>query len=195
MEFQSIESEMRDVIFCDPSFIDNFLTGDSSRLKSVLQHCHKSSVYNKQLRKWTIPRAKHESQLYQPALRIINTIKGAVDAATGKTHTVPFLDRSDHPIASDHTFKHPTKPDLVLFEGTHEHWETVRMPIEVKRLKTHLKVGVKNMSCYARGVFSHQLHRRRLRLSGSTALGFCTRSLSIFARTRIGSPRRLRLCL
>ncbi|KAG9076886.1 hypothetical protein FS749_011287 [Ceratobasidium sp. UAMH 11750] len=54
------------------------------------------------------------------------------------------------------------KPDLALFEGTTRHWETVRMPIEVKRQATYLKTGMKQLTRYARAVFAHQLHRRHL---------------------------------
>ncbi|KAG8725744.1 hypothetical protein FRC10_007904, partial [Ceratobasidium sp. 414] len=54
------------------------------------------------------------------------------------------------------------KPDLVLFDGPTRHWETVRLPIEVKTQETYLKVGMKQLTRYARAVFAHQLHRRHL---------------------------------
>ncbi|KAG9103626.1 hypothetical protein FRC06_009284 [Ceratobasidium sp. 370] len=160
-----LELEVRDHIFCDPLFIERFLAGDKNKLRSVLQLCHKSPAYSRQRRKWSIPRAKEEAQLYQPVQRVLNTIKAAVDTATGRTSATAFLNRAGRPISADCELNALTQPDLVLFDGTlehNEHWETIRMTVSVKRLKSHLKAAMAGLAFDARAVFTHQLHRRHL---------------------------------
>lgn len=39
-----------------------------------------------------------------------------------------------------------TGPDIVLFEGEHEHWENMRMVIEVKGDLEQLKEGMEQLS-------------------------------------------------
>ncbi|KAG8745862.1 hypothetical protein FRC10_006889 [Ceratobasidium sp. 414] len=164
MVSEPLDSEVKDLIFCDPSFTKHFLVGDKKQQRIVLQQCHKSVVHQKQGR-WSIPRAKNEDQLYSPVLRILNTIKGAVDIAMGRTPTNAFLNRAGQTISADCKLDSLTRPDLVLFDGAHErheHWETVRMTVSVKRLKSHLKAAITGLAFDARAVFTHQLHRRHL---------------------------------
>ncbi|KAG8745854.1 hypothetical protein FRC10_006881 [Ceratobasidium sp. 414] len=161
-----LELEVRDHIFCDPLFIERFLSvGDKDKLKTVLQLCHKSPTYNKQRRKWTIPRSRQEARLYQPIQRILNTIKVAVETTTGRTSATTFLNRAGRPINADCELNPLTRPDLVLFDGAlehNEHWETIHMTVSVKRLKSHLKAAIAGLAFDARAVFTHQLHRRHL---------------------------------
>lgn len=133
-----------------------------------------------------------ESKLYHPVRNTLNAIKHCVDAishlslndlenglgssqdeqitdtlSNADPDDVPlmpdFQDRSSRPIESDEADAINLKPDIVLFDTyTHEHWETVRMPIEIKKRPQHHKAGMKQLSRYARAVFAHQLHRRHL---------------------------------
>ncbi|KAG8708305.1 hypothetical protein FRC08_018970 [Ceratobasidium sp. 394] len=152
-----LESEMQGAIFCDPNFVRNFLTVDSTRLQAVLENCQSQldAVY---LRK----NITQEDQLYEPIRRVLNVIKQAVDGGSDASHSFPFVDVSAEPIACHYDDMAGIRPDLVLFDGPTRHWETVRLPIEVKTQETFLKVGMKQLTRYARAVFAHQLHRRHL---------------------------------
>ncbi|KAG9099018.1 hypothetical protein FS749_002306, partial [Ceratobasidium sp. UAMH 11750] len=160
-----LELEVRDHIFCDPLFLERFLSvDDKDKLKRVLQLCHKSSAYKRQ-RKWTIPSSRGDTQLSQSVQSILNTIKTAVDDVTGRKSATAFLNRADRPINADCELDFLTHPDLVLFDGTlahNDHWETVRMTVSVKRLDLHLKAAIAGLAFDARAVFTHQLHRRHL---------------------------------
>ncbi|KAG8710330.1 hypothetical protein FRC08_017296 [Ceratobasidium sp. 394] len=161
---QPLNSELQDLIFCDPLFTKHFFVGDKKKQGAILQQCHRSVVYKKQSR-WSIPRVGKEDQLYTPVISILNTIKGAVDIAMGRTSTNTFLNRAGQEISADCKLDPLTRPDLVLFDGAHEgheHWETVRMTVSVKRLKSHLKAAITGLAFDARAVFTHQLHRRHL---------------------------------
>jgi hypothetical protein len=113
-----------------------------------------------------------EKELYAPVLKVLNTIKKAVDDVHGSPEAlVPglenvepelIIDNNKYPINSDLANTQYIKPDLVLFQDAQRHWENVRLPIEIKRLPGHHKVGMKQLSRYARAVFAHQLHRRHL---------------------------------
>lgn len=167
-----IESEMQDAVFHDPRFVDNFLAGDRTRLEEVLEYCRTSDAYNIDTNEWKVPTTKRESCLYGPILDILNTIGAGVHhvdnppagtASGSDDHARPlFKDRSSRSIPSDEVETAKIKPDIVLFDSRHEHWETVRMAIEIKKLPGHRKAGMKQLSRYARAVFAHQLHRRHL---------------------------------
>ncbi|KDN38424.1 hypothetical protein RSAG8_09518, partial [Rhizoctonia solani AG-8 WAC10335] len=169
-----LESELRDTNFHDPKFVERFLSGAAEKLQAIEQHCRASDRdYNKG--RWSLPkRVSHEEQLYQPIANILNRIKNAVDNVHGYSpsmtldsdseHSTPelFINNHDRAINSDLDNTSKIKPDLVLFQDSHPHWESVRMPVEVKRLPGHHKAGMKQLSRYARAVFAHQLHRRHL---------------------------------
>ncbi|CCO37270.1 hypothetical protein BN14_11425 [Rhizoctonia solani AG-1 IB] len=172
MELQ-LEDELRNVIFHDAKFIDHFLAGDNDKLTKVVKHCRKQDQQLKRKKKWSIPeRVSDEKELYAPVLKVLNTIKKAVDDVHGFPEAmVPSLedvepeviiDNHKYPINSDLANTQLIKPDLVLFQDAQRHWENVRLPIEIKRLPGHHKVGMKQLSRYARAVFAHQLHRRHL---------------------------------
>ncbi|KAG8729066.1 hypothetical protein FRC11_009591 [Ceratobasidium sp. 423] len=168
-----IEDELRDTIFHDPKFIERFLSGVDDKLQAINEHCHANDPDYNETGRWSWPeRVSHENQLYQPILDILNKIKRAVDAVHGSPPNLvprsddeppqPFIDNHLYPIDSDLANASKIKPDLVLFQDEHHHWENVRMPVEVKRLPGHHKAGMKQLSRYARAVFAHQLHRRHL---------------------------------
>ncbi|KAB5588779.1 CRISPR-associated endonuclease Cas9 [Ceratobasidium theobromae] len=184
-----IEAEMRDAILHDPKFIEHFLSGDSNLLDRVVQRCSSSEAYNQDKREWKIPaKIPQEQVLYTPVQNILNAIKHAVDHSinsdgndiqdssdhedsstnsSGDPDDVSiwttFRDTSNNPIPSDDADTAGLEPDLTLFEHvTYRHWETLRMPVEIKRLAGHHKHGMKQLSRYARAVFAHQIHRRHL---------------------------------
>ncbi|KAG8719361.1 hypothetical protein FRC08_003027 [Ceratobasidium sp. 394] len=152
-----LECEMEGAIFCDPNFADNFLTVDSTRLQIVLDDC-KDDLNRFHFQE----RITRERQLYDPIRGVLNIIKQAVDGVPDLDNLPAFVDVSAQPIPSHHDDTAGIKPDLALFDGPTHHWETMRMPIEVKRQATYLKTGVKQLTRYARAVFAHQLHRRHL---------------------------------
>ncbi|KAG8745183.1 hypothetical protein FRC10_008636 [Ceratobasidium sp. 414] len=152
-----LELEMQGAIFCDPNFVENFLTVDSTRLQTVLEDCEDDlAAFRFQ------DHVTRERQLYDPICQMLNIVKQAVDGGSDFDHLPAFLNVSAEPISSHYEDMAGIKPDLVLFEGTTRHWETVRMPIEVKRQATYLKTGMKQLTRYARAVFAHQIHRRHL---------------------------------
>jgi hypothetical protein len=163
-----IESEMRDAIFHDPSFVERFLSGDKTRLGAILEHCHASDAYDTDAASWRLPSSiTSEPCLYQPVLDILNTIKRAVDAPSNSSDNEESVATSfkgywSRTIPSDEAEIAGIKPDLVLFEGPHEHWETVRMTIEIKQSPGHHKAAIKQLARYARAMFAHQIHRRHL---------------------------------
>ncbi|KEP54020.1 kinase domain protein [Rhizoctonia solani 123E] len=113
-----------------------------------------------------------ENALYDPIVNILNTIKRAVDHVhppppspiTGAPDELPqlFIDSHKFAIPSDLADTNQIKPDLVLFQDSHRHWENVRIPVEVKTSPGLHKAGMKQLSRYARATFAHQLHRRHL---------------------------------
>jgi hypothetical protein len=162
-----IESEMRNAIFHDPRFVERFLTGDKDRLENILEHCRTSDAYNAETAEWRLPQnISSEPCLYQPVLNILNAIKRAVHATPDSTDSeavaTTFKGRWSRTIPSDEAEVRGIKPDLVLFEGQHEHWESVRMTIEIKPLPEHHKAAIKQLARYARATFAHQIHRRHL---------------------------------
>ncbi|CEL58530.1 hypothetical protein RSOLAG1IB_08622 [Rhizoctonia solani AG-1 IB] len=168
-----LEDELRNAVFRDPKFIKYFLSGDNGKLMDVLKYCSKHDYLFKRKKRWWIPtRVLEERKLYAPVLRILNTIKKAVDdvhgppedlvPSLGHAETERIVDSHNYPIDSDLADTQIIKPDLVLFQDAQRHWENVRLPIEIKRLPGHHKVGMKQLSRYAQAVFAHQLHRRHL---------------------------------
>ncbi|KAF8600856.1 hypothetical protein BDV93DRAFT_510526 [Ceratobasidium sp. AG-I] len=160
-----ISTEMEDAIFLDNDFVQNFLTGDSGYLDQVLERCKTSTRYSKRAKSWSLPKKGAESKLYRPILEIVNAIKRAVEACgDAETDTISplFIDHSAHTIPADDADSANTKPDIVLFEDRHEHWETVRIAIEVKLKPNQLKERIQQLSRYARAMYAHQLHRRHL---------------------------------
>ncbi|KAG9124204.1 hypothetical protein FRC07_012413 [Ceratobasidium sp. 392] len=138
---------------------------DKKKRKLVLQRCHKSTIYDKQRHQWPIPRTRKEEQLRNSVVRIINTIKGSVDTSMERTSMNAFVDRTGQTINADCELSPLTRPNLVLFDDAHEaheHWETVRTTISVKRLKSHLKAAMTGLAYDARAVFTHQVHRWHL---------------------------------
>ncbi|KAG9089330.1 hypothetical protein FS749_001423 [Ceratobasidium sp. UAMH 11750] len=152
-----LEREMEGAIFCDPKFVDNFLTVDSTRLQAALDDC-KDDLDRFRFQE----RVTREHQLYHPIREVLNSIKQAVDGVLDLDGLSAFVDVSAQPIPSHFDDTAGIKPDLALFDGPTHHWETMRMPIEVKRQATYLKAGMKQLTRYARAVFAHQLHRRHL---------------------------------
>ncbi|KAG8686082.1 hypothetical protein FRC08_012757, partial [Ceratobasidium sp. 394] len=152
-----LESEMHGAIFCDPNFVENFLTVDATRLQSVLEACEEDLDALRFQDHIT-----REHQLYEPIRRVLNHIKQAVDHVPDPDQLDGFVDVSAEAIQSHCDDIVGIKPDLALFDGPTRHWETVRTVVEVKRQATYLKTGMKQLTRYARAVFAHQLHRRHL---------------------------------
>ncbi|KAF8600837.1 hypothetical protein BDV93DRAFT_608423 [Ceratobasidium sp. AG-I] len=167
---KQIDMEMEDAVFLDDDFVQNFLSGDSERLDWVLDYCKSAPAY---AGGWSFPKEGQESTLYEPIVEILNTIKRAVETGDQTDNGDPtnnqpelasprFLNYSASGIPADDADSTNVKPDIVLFEGQHRHWETVRMAIEVKGKPNQLKEGMKQLSRYARVMYAHQLHRRHL---------------------------------
>ncbi|KAG8705660.1 hypothetical protein FRC08_001526 [Ceratobasidium sp. 394] len=152
-----LECEMEGAIFCDPNFVDNFLTVDSTGLQTVLDDC-KDDLDRFHFQE----RTTRERQLYDPIRGVLNIIKQSVDGVPDLDNLPAFVDVSAQPIPSHYDDTAGIKPDLALFDGSTHHWGTMRMPVEVKWQVTYLKTGMKQLTRYARAVFAHQLHRRHL---------------------------------
>ncbi|KAG8726715.1 hypothetical protein FRC11_014655, partial [Ceratobasidium sp. 423] len=170
-----IEDELRDTIFHDPNFVQRFLSSADEKLQAIDEHCRTNDPDYNNTSQWSCPeRVSQENHLYQPILDILNKIKRAVDVVHGcPPNLVPrsggeplehelFIDNHLSAIDSDLANTSNIKPDIVLFQDDHRHWEDMRMPVEVKQLPGHHKAGMKQLSRYARAVFAHQLHRRHL---------------------------------
>jgi hypothetical protein len=163
-----IESQTHNVIFHDPKFVDRFLSGDQAKLEAIEEYCQKNNAYYGKHHEWELPEITSERCLYEPVLEILNTIKRGVHSLPTCTNPFGlFQDRSLQWIKcseSDEYWSEATliKPDLVLFEEPREHWETVRMTVEIKKLRSYQKVAMKQLTRYARAMFAHQLHRRHL---------------------------------
>ncbi|EUC60268.1 transposase family Tnp2 protein, partial [Rhizoctonia solani AG-3 Rhs1AP] len=168
-----IESELHNAIFHDPSFVQRFLSGATDKLQQIEQRCRASNQHYDRARQWPIPEhVSSENDLYDPILNILNIIKHAVDHVhspppspiTGTPNEPPqlFIDSHKSAIPSDLADTNQIKPDLVLFQDSHRHWENVRIPVEVKTSPGLHKAGMKQLSRYARATFAHQLHRRHL---------------------------------
>ncbi|KAG8776221.1 hypothetical protein FRC12_001036 [Ceratobasidium sp. 428] len=128
-----LQAELEGSIFCDPNFVQNFFTVDSTRLESVLEDCE-DELDDFQFAE----RITRERQLYNPIRRVLNIIERAVNG----DRLPGFLDVSSEAIPSHYEDIVGIKPDLAMFEGATRHWET--------------------LARYARAVFAHQLHRRHL---------------------------------
>ncbi|KAG8733185.1 hypothetical protein FRC10_000373 [Ceratobasidium sp. 414] len=152
-----LESEMQGAIFCDPNFVKNFLTVDPTRLQTVLDLCEDDHDA------FVPPSVTQEPDLYEPIRRALNAIKEAVHSGPGQNAPPSlFDDVHSSPIPPHVPDTATIRPDLVLCDGPTRHWETVRMPIEVKTQPTYLKAGMKELGRYARAVFASQIHRRHL---------------------------------
>ncbi|CAE6415726.1 unnamed protein product [Rhizoctonia solani] len=174
MEIQ-LELELRDTIFHDPKFVERFLSGPADKLEKIVERLHRRGYSTRSSNRnvsWSLPEhIPDEKVLYTPIKEILNKIKRQVDSVHDPLpslapveHSTPqrFIDNHNNPIKSDLDNTSNIKPDLVLFQDTHRHWEDVRMPIEIKRLPEYHKAGIRQLSRYARAVFAHQLHRRHL---------------------------------
>ncbi|KAG8687923.1 hypothetical protein FRC11_006370 [Ceratobasidium sp. 423] len=172
-----IEYRLRDAIFHDPKFLERFLSGPAEKLQPIEEHCRTNNQYYKKTGQWPFPkRTSVKTQLYRPIVDVLNTIKKAVDHVCGfqpnpvsESSGKPlkperFIDNHLNAIDSDSSDSTTSaiKPDIVLFQDSHRHWEDVRMLVEVKRSPGHRKAGMKQLSRYAWAVFAHQLHRRHL---------------------------------
>ncbi|KAJ1303547.1 hypothetical protein OPQ81_011731 [Rhizoctonia solani] len=161
-----LHTEMRGAIFCDPYFVENFLS-IGGRYQNSLKE--KLSGLSADMQGLLDDSITAESRLYEPILRVLQSIKEAVDAVR-KAHMLgvlggTFSDFHTTVIPGDDPDTKLIKPDLVLFEDdapVRRRWETLMLPIEVKSKQTYLKVGMKQLSRYARAVFAHQIHRRHL---------------------------------
>jgi hypothetical protein len=164
-----IESEMRDAVFHDPDFVNHFLHGNEKKLDAVLEHCHTSRAYDRKAGTWKLPKKiTREQRLYKPVLEILNAIKLAMHTVGNpsdpyeESSTTLFQGCWSQTIPSDEAETVGIKPDLVLFEDVDEHWESVRMAVEIKKLPGHHKAAMKQLARYARAMFAHQIHRRHL---------------------------------
>lgn len=158
-----LEDEMRNGIFCDPNFVTNFLAIETDKQQLL------DTKFPKQPKKVQGMRSdiSAECRLYKPILDVICSIKTAVDTVqctyNQEVLGTNFEDRHSKAIPGDDPETQLIKPDLVLFErDIQRQWATVMMPIEVKAKHAYLKVGIKQLTRYARAVFAHQIHRRHL---------------------------------
>ncbi|QRV88363.1 Tyrosine kinase specific for activated [Ceratobasidium sp. AG-Ba] len=154
-----LEAEMQGAIFCDPKFIDNFLSiPNTNKLDRILSSIEPDLD-------GVVPSGSvgREKDIYVPLCRTLNIIKRAVDKEHGRSVQPPaFVDAHSLDIGSHFTDIAGIQPDLLWYDDPVRHWETVRMPVEVKLKATYLKAGMKQLTRYARAVFAHQLHRRHL---------------------------------
>ncbi|CAE6522767.1 unnamed protein product [Rhizoctonia solani] len=168
-----IESELHNAIFHDPNFVRRFLSGATDKLQQIERRCRSSNQHYDRTRQWPMPEhVPSENALYDPIVNILNAVKRAVDHVhppppspiTGAPDESPqlFIDNHKSAIPSDLADTDQIKPDLVLFQDSHRHWENVRIPVEVKTSPGLHKAGMKQLSRYARATFAHQLHRRHL---------------------------------
>ncbi|CAE6498770.1 unnamed protein product [Rhizoctonia solani] len=161
-----LEDEMRGAIFCDPHFVNDFLSIKNEQQTLLQKELDRipEDIQNKLNDSITT-----EYGMYRPILNVLQSIKGAVDTVRN-ARNLGSLGTSIH---DSHTMAIPgddpdtqlLKPDLVLFESddpSRHHWETLMMPIEVKSKLTYRKVAMKQLARYARAVFAHQIHRRHL---------------------------------
>ncbi|CAE6495983.1 unnamed protein product [Rhizoctonia solani] len=161
-----LEDEMRGAIFCDPHFVNNFLSVKNEQqtllrteldgIPEDIQNALNGSITT-------------EYGMYRPILNVLQSIKGAVDTVRNACNLgslgTSFHDTHTMAIPGDNPDTQLIKPDLVLFESddlSRRHWETLMMPIEVKSKLTYRKVAMKQLARYARAVFAHQIHRRLL---------------------------------
>ncbi|CAE6529582.1 unnamed protein product [Rhizoctonia solani] len=161
-----LEDEMRGAIFCDPKFPENFLGIGEEWLQSVRAELQRIP---KNIQRELKDSITAERDLYEPILGVLQSIKDAVDTVRAAHNLgalgTNFCDSHTTAIPGDDPDTHLIKPDLVLFESNdrnQHHWETLMMPIEVKAKHTYRKVGMKQLTRYARAVFAHQIHRRHL---------------------------------
>ncbi|KAJ1301922.1 hypothetical protein OPQ81_000761 [Rhizoctonia solani] len=160
-----LEDEMRGAIFCDPKFSENFLSIDEEH-RPLLDEQLSRLPTNIHLLDDSITT---ERRLYEPILEVLRSIKQVVDTVRVTNYLgvlgTTFRDFHTTVIQGDDPDTHLIKPDLVLFEDddpARYHWETVMIPVEVKAKHTYLKVGMKQLTRYARAAFAHQIHRRHL---------------------------------
>ncbi|KAG9124465.1 hypothetical protein FRC07_011540 [Ceratobasidium sp. 392] len=149
--------ELRGHLFCDPNFIDNYLSVDPVRLKAALDLCAA------ELDAFQFPEATRESEFYEPIASVLNTIKQATETdPEEELYPLPFADVHSEPIPSHEEDTDGIRPDLVMFETNTRHWQAVRMEIEVKAKATYLKVGMKKLAGYAHMMFANQMERRHV---------------------------------
>ncbi|KAG8775186.1 hypothetical protein FRC12_001620 [Ceratobasidium sp. 428] len=152
-----LQAEMDGAIFHDPNFVKNFLTVDSARLETVLGRCKDT------LDRFEFPKIKIETELYDPVVQVLNTIKQAIDGRQTQNPATPgFLDSHAVTIPAHGEDTTGNKPDLALFDGTTQHWERVRVPIEVKLSSEGFDSGLMQLARYVRAVFANQLYRRHV---------------------------------
>ncbi|CUA72538.1 hypothetical protein RSOLAG22IIIB_04936 [Rhizoctonia solani] len=152
-----IESELYSAIYHYPGFVPELLSGDVNKFQAIEKHCRANDPHYAHTHKWLLmpEHVSKEQVLYEPTLAILNTVKRAVD----HVHPPPPSPVANAPTEPPQLF---TKPKLVLFQGSHQHWGNIRMPIEVKTSPGLHKAGMKQLSRYARATFAHQLYRRHL---------------------------------
>ncbi|KAG8744662.1 hypothetical protein FRC10_009695, partial [Ceratobasidium sp. 414] len=132
-------------------------------LESELRDCRLLDRCENERDASAFPEVTKEPELYEPIRRALNVIKQAINGDLGQDSPPSlFDDVHSSPIPSHEVGTAMAKPDLVLFGGATRHWETVRMPIEVKTQPTFLKTGMKQLARDAYAVFANQLHRRHL---------------------------------
>ncbi|KAG8783100.1 hypothetical protein FRC12_020093 [Ceratobasidium sp. 428] len=147
--------ELRGSLFCDPHFVENYLSVDPTRLEANISRC--ASELNA-LRFSSVTRS---SKLYELTISILGTINQAV-CTNSEEASIPsvFVSGRAETIPSYEEGADELQPDLVLLDGEILHWENVKMAVEIKPMATHLKSGMRQLAKSASAVFSNQLHRR-----------------------------------
>ncbi|KAG9122898.1 hypothetical protein FRC07_000531 [Ceratobasidium sp. 392] len=152
-----LKAEMDGAIFCDPNFVENFLTADKPRLETVLNRCKND------LEVYRFPSIREEKELYEPIAWVLNRIKRAADGDAEQASSLPGFAALGKLTIKSHTQDTVNnKPDVALFDGEIKHWETVRMPIKVKVDASDFNNGLIQLARYARAVFANQLDRRHV---------------------------------
>ncbi|KAG9120990.1 hypothetical protein FRC07_003248 [Ceratobasidium sp. 392] len=152
-----LKAEMDGAIFCDPNFVENFLTVNKSSLKAVLDRC------KSELDAYRFPAIQGEGDLYEPIASVLNTIKRAVHVgAEHGSQPSAFTPVGEQYLKANTQDTANNKPDMALFDCESQHWDAVRVPIEVKKSASKFDDGLIQLARYARAVFANQLHRRHV---------------------------------
>ncbi|KAG9120023.1 hypothetical protein FRC07_004655 [Ceratobasidium sp. 392] len=152
-----LRAEMEGAIFCDPNFVKNYLTVDESSLKAVLKRCKND------LEAYQFPSIREEPDLYEPIAWVLNAIKRAVHAGAKQgSQPSAFTSVGEQYLKANTQDTANNKPDMALFDCDSQHWDAVRVPIEVKKSASKFDDGLIQLARYARAVFANQLHRRHV---------------------------------
>lgn len=156
-------SDIGNKILCDPSFVDDFLTGDPDKLAEVLKSCLSNPSYDPESKAWRLPEVTEHAELRKPILDILNAIKNAVDEQEGPDVKSPlFIDIPARPIAPNQSDSFAMGPDLGLFIGSQAEWTMLRFPVEVKAQPKSLKDAILELTWDAGMILANQFFRRHL---------------------------------